>query len=1165
MELSAAIFACDATGTPTGAAIDTTEVQLAVGGGGDESFSLIFTSTVTLSPGIYLFAVLEPAANIGVKGYSDIYTPPSGSILGTNWVNWDGVSGWTEPTTLVPSFAVAYAIRAVLVAEPCSPGDLAGGGGPATVCGSATTFNFATDGTEEIPTTGGWGWNFTPGPGAMGGVAAGFSINSSSPNIEWDADLNGELSSNGLMPLVGTWNVQGFSYADSLNIGGSFCGFTPSTFVLTFSPDIMISDMTIDPLCAGLATGSIDLTVSGGISPYSYSWSNGAMTEDLNNLTGGTYQATITDAAGCTAISEMIVINEPVTMTATPFADQILCNGESSGIIELIVSGGTEPYTYLWSNGETDPALKELFAGFYSVTITDANGCMLPVGPIEIIEPDILTANFTAVNVVCHGESTGSIDLNVIGGTQPYSFTWSNNSIAEDLNNISAGSYSVAITDANGCTFAVGPIVVTEPDALVWSFTSTNVLCNGEATGSIDLTVSDSAPPYTFLWSDNSTTEDLTNITAGTYQGTVTNANGCAVVVGPITISEPDPLSWNVETSDVICFGESSGNIDLMVSGGVFPLTYLWSNGSTDEDLENIPAGAYSLTITDANGCMVVPDTIRISEPEDWVWEVFVIDAACNGESSGIIDLWINGGTQPYTYLWSDGTFNEDLEEVVAGEYTVTVTDAKGCQEIVGPIEIEEPEDLLWQLASSDVSCHGDLSGSIDLTVTGGVSPYDFAWSNGSNTEDLENIAGGSYLVTVSDASGCATVIGPIEINEPDALSVDVSIIDVICHGDSNGSIDLTVSGGVMPYSFAWSNGATTEDVTGISGGTYEVSISDGNGCSTGISSIIVSEPNAINADASIQDVGCQGESTGSIDLTVSGGVGPYSFAWSNGATTEDLTDLPAGSYEATVTGGKGCEFVIGPLLVDEPDALTLDIGNTLVNPVSCFGDADGTIDITMAGGTLPYTFAWSNGNTTEDLIDASKGDYFVTVTDANGCVFVSSTPLSVTEPDEMIVDGVIAEESAPGAMDGSVSITVSGGTAPYTYEWSNGATNAEIQNLESGDFTVTITDANGCSAVSTWSVQLSVSIENVEGLIRLSLYPNPSVDLVTLDMSLKNAMQVKLDLIDLSGKVISSFPMESVSEKQFKWSMADSPAGVYLARCSIDGQIVTKRFTIIK
>ena len=834
---------------------------------------------------------------------------------------------------------------------------------------------------------------------------------------------------------------------------------------------LTVTETNVDVLCFGQSTGSIDLTVAGGTTPYTYSWSSGATTQDLTNIPAGNYSVTVTDDNGCTASIANIQITQPAAvLTVTETNVDVLCFGQSTGSIDLTVAGGTTPYTYSWSSGATTQDLTNIPAGNYSVTVTDDNGCTASIANIQITQPAaVLTVTETNVDVLCFGQSTGSIDLTVAGGTTPYTYSWSSGATTQDLTNIPAGNYSVTVTDDNGCTASIANIQITQP-AAVLTVTETNVdvLCFGQSTGSIDLTVAGGTTPYTYSWSSGATTQDLTNIPAGNYSVTVTDDNGCTASIANIQITQPAAVLTVTETNvDVLCFGQSTGSIDLTVAGGTTPYTYSWSSGATTQDLTNIPAGNYSVTVTDDNGCTASIANIQITQPAAVLTVTETnVDVLCFGQSTGSIDLTVAGGTTPYTYSWSSGATTQDLTNIPAGNYSVTVTDDNGCTASIANIQITQPAAVLTVTETNvDVLCFGQSTGSIDLTVAGGTTPYTYSWSSSATTQDLTNIPAGNYSVTVTDDNGCTASIANIQITQPAAvLTVTETNVDVLCFGQSTGSIDLTVAGGTTPYTYSWSSGATTQDLTNIPAGNYSVTVTDDNGCTASIANIQITQPAAVlTVTETNVDVLCFGQSTGSIDLTVAGGTTPYTYSWSSGATTQDLTNIPAGNYSVTVTDDNGCTASIANIQITQPAAV-LTVTETNVD-VLCFGQSTGSIDLTVAGGTTPYTYSWSSGATTQDLTNIPAGNYSVTVTDDNGCT-ASIANIQITQPAAVLtVTETNVDVLCFGQSTGSIDLTVAGGTTPYTYSWSSGATTQDLTNIPAGNYSVTVTDDNGCTA----------------------------------------------------------------------------------------------------
>jgi Zn-dependent metalloprotease len=816
------------------------------------------------------------------------------------------------------------------------------------------------------------------------------------------------------------------------------------------SPSKLVSSNTFANVkCKNGNDGSIDLTVSGGTTPYTYVWSNAATSQDLTNLTAGKYVVTITDGNNCT-LKDSATITEPTLLVSSIVAENVKCKNGNNGSIDLSVSGGTTPYTYVWSNAATSQDLASLTAGKYVVTITDGNNCVRK-DSVEITEPTLLTSSITPTHVKCKNGNNGSIDLTISGGTTPYTYVWSNAATSQDLSNLTAGKYVVTVTDGNNCTLK-DSVVITEPTLLVSSNTFANVKCKNGNDGSIDLTVSGGTTPYTYVWSNAATSQDLTNLTAGKYVVTITDGNNCTLK-DSATITEPTLLVSSIVAVNVKCKNGNNGSIDLSVSGGTTPYTYVWSNAATSQDLTNLTAGKYVVTITDGNNC-VRKDSVEITEPTLLTSSITPTHVKCKNGNNGSIDLTITGGTTPYTYVWSNAATSQDLSNLTAGKYVVTVTDGNNCT-IKDSVVITEPTLLVSSNTFANVKCKNGNDGSIDLTVSGGTTPYTYVWSNAATSQDLTNLTAGKYVVTITDGNNC-TLKDSATITEPTLLVSSIVAVNVKCKNGNNGSIDLSVSGGTTPYTYVWSNAATSQDLTNLTAGKYVVTITDGNNC-VRKDSVVITEPTLLTSSITPTHVKCKNGNNGSIDLTITGGTTPYTYVWSNAATSQDLSNLTAGKYVVTVTDGNNCT-IKDSVVITEPTLLVSS--NTFAN-VKCKNGNDGSIDLTVSGGTTPYTYVWSNAATSQDLTNLTAGKYLVTITDGNNCTLKDSA--TITEPTLLVSSIVAVNVKCKNGNNASIDLTVSGGTTPYTYVWSNAATSQDLTSLTAGKYVVTITDGNNC------------------------------------------------------------------------------------------------------
>ena len=878
---------------------------------------------------------------------------------------------------------------------------------------------------------------------------------------------NGNISvttTGGTQPYTFLWN-NGATTEDLINIGpGNYClTVTDANMcVVTLCQPISqpsIFDISLvaktDVSCFGMNNGFINVNVFGGVQPYTYLWSNGATTEDIFNLTAGTYCLTATDFNGCMT-TICVEILQPDVLDATETHENVMCYGYQTGSINVSVTGGTLSYTYLWSNGATTQDLTGLAAGTYSLTVTDAHGCMDNLS-VTIMQPPLLVSGVTAYNnVTCYGYGNGNISVTTSGGTPPYSFSWNNGAITEDLTNIGPGNYCLTVTDANQCMVTLCQQIMEPPVFDINLIAKTDVSCFGMSNGAINVNVFGGVQPYAYLWSNGATTEDISNLAAGTYCLTTTDFNGCMTTIC-VEILQPDVLDATETHENVMCYGYQTGSINVSVTGGTLSYTYLWSNGATTQDLTGLAAGTYSLTVTDAHGCMDNL-SVTIMQPPLLVSGVTAYNnVTCYGYGNGNISVTTSGGTPPYSFSWNNGAITEDLTNIGPGNYCLTVTDANQCMVTLCQQIMEPPVFDINLVAKTDVSCFGMSNGAINVNVYGGVTPYIFSWTNGATTEDISNLAAGTYCLTATDMNGCMATIC-VEILQPDVLDATETHVNVMCNGYQTGSIDVSVTGGTTMYSYLWSNGATSQDLTGLAAGTYSLTVTDAHGCMDNLSVTITQPPLLVSTINGSTNVSCYGGNNGSIDLGVVGGTMPYSYMWSNGAITQDIFGLSVGMYCVTVTDANSCTTTICQNIT-QPTPLNLMVYG-FVN-VDCYNNSNGSIDIMVSGGTTPYNFAWSNGANTEDISGLSPNTYCVTVTDANGCVATACQV--ITQPAQLLASATETNVTCYDFGNGTVDLTVSGGTTPYYYSWSNGATTQDLANLAPGNYCVTVTDSHNC------------------------------------------------------------------------------------------------------
>lgn len=874
---------------------------------------------------------------------------------------------------------------------------------------------------------------------------------------------NGAITQNVTSIIAGQYRV---TVTDANN-----CSQSVSATVAQGS-QIVTSLSVINPGCYGQSNGSINLSVSGGAGSYNYNWSNTATSQGISSIAAGNYTVTITDAAGCTAGSNAVV-TEPAQLNITTSKQNITCNGANNGSVNVTVMGGAGSYLYNWSNGATSEDISGLTAQTYTVTVTDNNLCT-NTATIVITQPTVLTASSTQANVTCNGGSNGTITVNVTGGTTSYNYNWSDGANTLNRTSLQAGSYTLTVSDANGCT-ATTTNTLTQPTAIVLSSSKADVSCAGAATGNIDLTVSGGVPTYQYQWSNNSATQDLASITAGSYTVTVSDANLCTATHTTV-VAQPSPITISFALNNVTCYGGNNGSIVTQTSGGNGGYVYNWSNGSQNASATGLSAGNYTLSINDATNC-ATSLTINVTQPNPIVLNHTSTLVSCSSPNSGAIDLSVSGGAFPYTYAWSNAATSQDVTNLSTGNYSVTVTDRDNCTATLGPVAITQPNGISLTTTVTNALCIGAANGAIDLTVTGGAGGYIYTWSHGATTQDVNGLTAGSYVVTVTDANSCIATTA-VSVSQAQGVQVVLTKADATCYGATNGSVTTSISGNNGGVVYNWSNGATTQNITNLASGSYTVTVRDAQNCSS-TSTAVVSQPQAIAINETHTNVDCNGNSTGAIQTAVSGGTGSYTYQWSNNVGSANVSGLTASTYRLTVTDAASCSATTA-VTITQPAVLTLSETH---KPYAC-ASKPGAIDLEVVGGTGPYSYNWTSGSSSQDIANLTSGSYQVTVQDTRGCV--ATRAVIINQLPVLTTHILKTDVTCNGGNNGTINLTVAGGTAPYQYMWNNGATNSSLSNLPASSYRVLVTDSNSCVITDTTTITQPIEIRITETITNL-------------------------------------------------------------------------------
>jgi|GEM_PF-830147 len=681
----------------------------------------------------------------------------------------------------------------------------------------------------------------------------------------------------------------------------------------------------------------------------------------------------------------------------------------------------------------------------------------------------------SSTNVLCHGQSTGSATAAISGGFPPYTYDWSNGQSSAEITDLAAGPYYVTVTDNNGST-AIAGVVITQPPLLEFEPPMIeDVSCNNEGNGWILADVTGGVSPYSYVWSNGETGPYVIDLVAGNYTVTVTDDNNCTQSES-YQVQQPEELEINqVNLNNETCVASNDGEITISIVGGTNPATAVWSNGNTGTTVSNLAAGAYSVTITDNNDCTQTADyTILAGIPVETNL-VLIHHVSCAGGTDGSVSVTGSSGIPPYVYLWSNGKTGSSIDELPSGSYSVTTTDDYGCSG-TGTYQVNEPTAINTQIIeSSQIQCAGDSTAGLSAMASGGTAPLAALWSNGIMGFENINLVAGIYSVTITDANACISMMSDT-ITEPLSISVNAMGTNETGSGANDGTAMSTPTGGVPAFSFLWTNGDTLSAISGLSPGTYIVTTTDANGCTAEGTAIVNAYGCALDIMAGADFNICE-DDTIAIQPLVMGGSGTLSYLWSDGSTGESLSVNQGGEYCVTVTDEANCQ-----------DLDCIAINEIVIPPLTCPatdesapGANDGSIQCDSLPGIISYL--WSNDSTTSSIEGLFPGQYCVTITEQSGCM---STQCFYVQPGncQMVVNVFITDILCAGDTTGAISLIVDSVATPITYAWSNGDTTATIGNLTPGNYSVTVSDANGCVDLNTFIISeplpLAVVIDSI-------------------------------------------------------------------------------------
>jgi hypothetical protein len=854
------------------------------------------------------------------------------------------------------------------------------------------------------------------------------------------------------------------------------CSVIQSTIV-GFLPAHTLTTIQSDENC-DQANGSITVNTSGGSGDFTFSWPAGvtATGNMAENLSGGTYTITVTDNVQGCVVTSTVVLDNTLALIATFETTGALCNGLPSGTITAIPTTGTAPYSISINGGTPIPGLtvSGLTAGTYAVLISDVNGCELNDPAVVVNEPNVLTLNATPMQPLCFGGNDGSILLSANGGTEPYEYrlvggTYSSTSL---ITGLSSDTYAVQVRDANGCETTLNNVIITQPSVVEIQLEGTTLEFCGRADGTATVSASGGTGSLSFSWSNGQSGTMASGLSAGNYNVTVTDENNCVADIQNILITETPAVTLNiVEIQNSLC-EEGNGAITVLATNAPGPFTYNWSHdaGLNSPTANGLSSGEYFITVTDGNNCSAEISATVLFRPRPILGVPVVTLAACSGNTGSIEVSIESGGTEPYLYSWShDTNLNSALaSNLVTGTYTCTVTDFYGCTDEVTVFvgELPPPQAMVDVTTATCTLPNG----SAEVSIVGGTAPFQYIWSNGApDSPTAINLAEGDYTVTIIDFFGCqdVQVFSVGNIPGPSALIVDFQ--NSVCT-NGVGNIAIQPIGGTSPFSFNWSHNTFLNQPTAqlLPAGMYSVTVTDANGCTLSTTQAIELEPPPLLTTIEVRNSICT-NGNGRIEISASGS-GPFVYTWTNGVSTGPVAEnLFVGNYRVTVTDINGCittrQFTIG--LEPIPVLLLNQIKNEFC------GQSNGSILVTATSGTPPYQYSWShdtnlNSNFATGLV---SGNYGLTLTDANGCTVIRQYTVNET-PGPSTLD-ITFQNSTCNNSNGSIIVIPPGETGSFSYSWSHRPfwNRPFDDNLAPGDYTVTVTDANGCTISATQTI----------------------------------------------------------------------------------------------
>lgn len=916
-------------------------------------------------------------------------------------------------------------------------------------------------------------------------TAPAFTVSSNVSDPKCNASCNGSIT------LVTSGGTPGYTFAWSsptitgvgtqtvtnlcagpytVNITDANSCVKTQVFNLNNPPAIVLTNTASNVKCFGVCNGSIVANATGGTPALSYTWLpvagfTGSSTATVLNLCPAVYTVNAIDGNGCTATNTINITQPAALLTSTLTSLNATCSNSCNATATLVAAGGTPGYAYSWSaSGAVTSTLGGLCPGTYSGTVSDLKGCSV-VKTFTVTAPAPFTATLNSANPLCNSACNGSIATTLSGAQGTVSFNWTPAAVGQNPTGLCAANYTLVATDAAGCVVSAVTSLI-DPPAILANVTTTNPACNNNCNGIALSTPANAIGAVTYSWiptgPPTQTAQTANGLCAGNYTLTIKDANACQDVQ-TFTLNNPPLLNVNPSSAPASC-SFSNGAITLVVSGGTPTYNFSWSPSvSTTSVANGLGAGIYTVVVVDSKNCtntVTIPLSNSNGPSSAPVTSSSIsCNALCTGAAS-INPAGITGGTPGYTINWisppSPSTVNP-LVNLCAGTYSAQITDAMSCI-LFTAVTISQPAPITINPNIGLPTCNGICNGSVNLNPTGGTPGYQYTWTPpAANSSVITNVCAGTLTVQVKDNNLCL-LTQTISVPGVQNITITTNTTSNVCFGNCTGSATVTsISNGIPPFTENWSNGQSGPVASGLCNGIYTVMVTASNGCTNNFTTSI-SSPAQITALSSITSPSCT-LCNGSSTTTALGGVGPYTYSWTSGATGSTVNNLCAGLYQVLVTDNVGCNQIINVPISNVPGIASENF--TILNE-QCAGSCNGAATVQAVGGIAPITYTWltTPAITNSVAVSLCSGNYFVQMKDAQGCIRTSSTTISSSPG--LTLSPFISPPSCTGPPNGTISVIPAGGVGTYSYTWlPSGSTSQSLTNVGPGNYTVTVTDGN--------------------------------------------------------------------------------------------------------